>query len=308
MATTLVASPEIQAYLDQIAGIGEAGGNDRTKQIFRKIVGDLFDTIDTFDISPEEFWGALHFMQAGAMEFGLIAPGFGFDHFLDVRADIKDRAAGRDGGTPRTIEGPLYVGGAPLEKGSARLDDGTETGDVLVMHGVVRDAAGSPIAGALVDVWHANTRGTYSGFDPSQSAYNLRRRIETGADGRYTFRTILPSGYSAPPGGATEKMLDAVGRHGNRPAHIHFFISAPGHRHLTTQINIPGDPYVHDDFAFATHDDLIPEMTRRDDPASLQAHGLNAPFNEIDFDFVLLKAAARDEEQAHARPRVAAAE
>jgi catechol 1,2-dioxygenase len=306
MATTLVASPEMQAYLDRIAGIGQAGGDARTKEIFRKVVSDLFDTIEEFDVSPEEFWRALHFLQAGAMEFGLIAPGFGFDHFLDVRMDIADRAAGRAGGTPRTIEGPLYVPGAPLEKGYARLDDGSDTGGVLIVHGVVRDAARQPVAGALVDVWHANTRGTYSGFDPNQSAYNMRRRIETGEDGAYRFRTIMPSGYAAPPGGATEKMLQAVGRHGNRPAHIHFFVSAPGHRHLTTQINIPGDPYVYDDFAFATHDDLVPEMTRSDDPARIAAEGLDGPFDEIAFDFVLLKAAASDEEQAHARPRAAA--
>jgi catechol 1,2-dioxygenase len=296
----------MQAYLDRIAGLGEAGGNARTKQIVRRIVGDLFATIDDFDVSAEEFWGALHFLQKGAPEFGLIAPGLGFDHFLDVRMDIKDRAAAIVGGTPRTIEGPLYVPGAPLSKGFARLDDGTDKGEVLVMSGTVRDADGAPVAGAIVDVWHANTMGAYSVFDPSQSAYNNRRRIETDAEGKYRFHSIVPSGYSVPPAGATDTLLQAIGRHGNRPAHIHFFVSAPGYRHLTTQINIPGDPYLHDDFAFATHDDLIPEVVRRTDPEAIHANGLNAPFAEILFDFALLKATSEDDTRLMDRPRAMA--
>ena len=87
--------------------------------------------------------------------------------------------------------------------------------------------------------------------------------------------------------GQTQKLLDQLGRHGHRPAHIHFFVAAPGYRKLTTQINIDGDEYLHDDFAFATRDGLIPEVRRSTDPAVIQARGLNAPFAEITFDFIL---------------------
>ncbi len=125
-----------------------------------------------------------------------------------------------------------------------------------------------------MDVWHANTKGGYSFFDPSQSAYNLRRRIETDADGRYRARTIPPRGYGCSPDGPTQQLLTALGRHGNRPAHIHFFVEAPGFRKLTTQINISDDPYLHDDFAFATREGLIPELVRHTDPAEIKARGL----------------------------------
>lgn len=304
--STLVQNDHIQAFLDKIGGVGETGGNARTKAIVRRIVGDLFATIDDFDISPEEFWGALHFMQQAAPEFGLIAPGLGFDHFLDVRMDIADRAAGIAGGTPRTIEGPLYVPNAPLATGFARLDDGTDSGEVLVMQGTVSGPDGKPLAGAIVDVWHANTKGGYSVFDPSQTAYNYRRRIETDAAGNYRFHSVIPSGYSVPPNGSTDRLLKAVGRHGNRPAHIHFFVSAPGCRHLTTQINIAGDPYLYDDFAFATHDELIPQIVKRTDAEAIHAQGLNVPFSEINFDFTLLAATSPDEAEAHARPRAPA--
>lgn len=302
----LVASENIQTLLDRISGLDQPGGDVRYKKIVRRIVGDLFATIDDFDISAEEFWAALAFFQAGAPEFGLIAPGFGFDHFLDLRSDMADAAAGVSGGTPRTIEGPLYVPGAPLSKGEGRLDDGDEQGEVLIMEGRVVDDAGRPVPNALVDVWQANTKGMYSYFDPSQKPYNFRRRIEADAEGRYKFRSLVPSGYAVPPKGATERLLDGAGRHGRRPAHIHFFISAPGYRHLTTQINIPGDPDLHDDFAYATRDELIPEMVRQSAPEAVRAAGLNAPYSHIDFDFVLLKAQSSADEQNLARPRVAA--
>jgi hypothetical protein len=84
---------------------------------------------------------------------------------LDLRLDEAERRAGLNGGTPRTIQGPLYVAGAPIAKGEARLDDGTEDGEVLFMEGQVRDIAGKPVGGAIVDVWHANTMGS-GGFAP----------------------------------------------------------------------------------------------------------------------------------------------
>jgi len=166
---------------------------------------------------------------------------------------------------------------------------------VLFMRGQVRDLEGKPLAHALVDVWHANTGGTYSYFDPSQSEFNLRRRIRTDAEGRYRFQSIVPSGYGCPPDGPTQQLLDQLGRHGQRPAHIHFFISAPGHRHLTTQINLAGDPYLHDDFAYATRDELIAEIVFKED-----ANGRHA---EIDFDFALQSTDAAKEQDKGERVR-----
>jgi catechol 1,2-dioxygenase len=290
MTTELLRSPQIRDLLDRVSGLDQPGGNPRTKQILRRVVADLYALIDEFAVTPEEFWQTLAFLQNGAPEFGLLAPGLGFDHFLDLRMDLADQERGRGGGTPRTIEGPLYVPGAPLSKGWARLDDGTDSGETLVMSGTVHGANRQPIPGAIVDVWQCNTRGAYSHFDPSQSRYNNRRRIETDDAGGYKFRGIVPAGYGVPPGGATERLLAAVGRHGRRPAHIHFFVSAPGFRHLTTQINIDGDPYLHDDFAYATRNELIPPITRCDDPRAIQNEGLSAPFIEITFDFILLAA------------------
>jgi catechol 1,2-dioxygenase len=307
MTNTLVETDPVQELLDKLSGKHEAAGDPRLKAIVRRIVGDLFATIDAFGITDDEFWAALNFAVAGAPEFGLWAPGLGVERFLDLRRDAADTAAGLDGGTPRTIEGPLYVAGAPVAGGFARLDDGAEQGEILIVHGQVRDANGHAIEGATVEVWHANTLGAYSYFDKSQSDFNLRRTILTAADGRYAFRTIMPSGYACPPGGSTQAILSALGRHGHRPAHIHFFVSAPSHRHLTTQINIDGDPYLRDDFAYATKEALIPAVARLAGGELGAACGVQGPYAEIAFDFVLQPARSAEETAASSRPRARAA-
>ena len=289
MSASLLNTPQVEKLLTRVSGIENDKGDPRLKRIVHRVISDLFKTIEEFDVQPDEFWSAMGYLTAlgQANEVGLLVPGLGLETFLDLRMDEAEKKAGIEGGTPRTIEGPLYVAGAPLSQGEARLDDGSEQGEVLFMDGQVRDIDGKPVAGAVVDVWHANTLGGYSFFDPSQPQYNLRRRIATDAKGRYSFRSILPAGYACPPEGQTQKLLDQLGRHGNRPAHIHFFVSAPGYRKLTTQINIDGDAYLHDDFAFATRDGLIPAVRRSAQPAAIRARGLNAPFAEITFDFVM---------------------
>jgi len=261
--------------------------------------------IEDLEVTPEEFWKAVNYLNelGKHQEAGLLAAGLGLEHYLDLLMDAADEEAGKSGGTPRTIEGPLYVAGAPLSKYEARLDDGKDDAVPLFMRGQVRDTNGKPLAGAIVDVWQANTGGTYSWFDPTQSEFNLRRRIETDAQGNYRFRSIVPSGYGCPPTGPTQQLLDQLGRHGQRPAHIHFFISAPGHRHLTTQINLSDDPYLHDDFAYATRDELIAEIRFSDDPQLAREFGVEGRFAQIDFDFALQVADAPVEQKRMQRVR-----
>ncbi|KAA9325655.1 catechol 1,2-dioxygenase [Adhaeribacter soli] len=281
---------QIDEFLKQIKKTEGQNGSDRVKEIVNRIVRDLFYTIEDLDVTEPEFWTAVNWLTETGMnnEFGLVAAGLGFEHFLDMRMDEAEAKAGITGGTPRTIEGPLYVAGAPVENGFARLDDGSETGgETLFMQGRVLTEEGMPINNALVEVWHANLKGNYSYFDKSQPPFHLRRGIRTGPDGKYQFQSIIPVGYSVPPNGSTDILLKALGRHGNRPAHIHFFISAPGYRKLTTQINIEGDPYLWDDFAFATRQGLVPHINRINDPEKIKEKGLDHSFASIDFDFTL---------------------
>lgn len=286
-----------------------AAGNPRVRQVAQRIVGDLFRAIDDLDVSPDEFWAGVNWLaRLGASgQMGLITAGLGFDRLLDIREDEADAKAGRAAGTPRAIEGPLYIAGAPLSEREARVDEAPQRGEVLVMEGRVLDTNGRPVAGALVDVWHANEKGRYSHFDPDQKDFALRRKIRTGADGSYRFRSFVPPGYAIPPNSPTSELFGALGRHGNRPAHIHFLVAAEGQRTLTTQVNIPGDTFLDDDFAFATRDGLVVTLEPNTAPAGYESLDVREPFTRVRFDFVMQAASSDDESRPAARmERVAA--
>lgn len=311
MSAPIFHTPDVQDFLRLASGLNQDGGNPRTKQIIHRILSDLFKAIEDLDITPDEYWaGVAYLNQLGARgEAGLLSPGLGLDRYFDMRMDAEDAALGVANGTPRTIEGPLYVAGAPVVQGYGRLDDGSDTaGHTLIMHGTVYGANGQPLPGAQVEVWHANTKGFYSHFDPTgeQKPFNMRRTIIADAQGRYKFQSIVPMGYGCPPDGPTQALLNQLGRHGNRPAHIHLFVTADGHRKLTTQINIDGDPLVFDDFAYATREGLVPPLTERSDEASIRAHGLSGPFAEIVFDIRLSALVDGVDNQIVDRPRLAA--
>lgn len=295
MNEKFVLTAEVQTLLDRASGLDVAGGNPRLKAIVRDLLEAAMTIIARHDISESEFWGAVTYLSQGAGEFGLIVPGVGLEHFIDLFLDAKDREAGKSGGTPRTIEGPLYVADAPLvESGDVNLSSDPDETTTLYMSGVITGPGGEPVKDAILHVWHANSQGWYSHFDPTmeQTPFNNRRRIKLGADGRYAFHSKMPNGYSVPPGGSTDVLMQALGRHGNRPAHVHFFVEAPGYRTLTTQINFGDDPFAMDDFAFGTREGLLPVPSRQGDSAS------------IAFDFVLQRAGEPADEVFSARSRL----
>ncbi len=152
------------------------------------------------------------FTDAGqANELGLLAAGLGLEHYLDLRADEADAKAGITGGTPRTIEGPLYVAGAPESVGFARMDDGSEEGKIptLIIEGTVTDTDGQIIEGAKVEVWHANSLGNYSFFDKSQSDFNSTSFNHSATKMvNIIALTTMPVGYGCPPEGTTQFVLN----------------------------------------------------------------------------------------------------
>jgi catechol 1,2-dioxygenase len=307
MTVRISHQPAIQLFFEQAAGYDNDQGSPRVKRILLRVLQDTAKLIEDLEVTDDEFWSTIDYLNrlGSRSEAALLIAGLGVEHFLDMLNDAKDAEVGLVGGTPRTIEGPLYVAGAPLSEGEARMDDGSEDGVAtpFFIEGQVLDLEGKPIAGATVDLWQADSKGNYSYFDKSQSDYNLRRRIITDAEGRYRARSIVPSGYGCDPQGPTQECLNLLGRHGQRPAHIHYFISAPGYRHLTTQINLSGDKYLWDDFAYATRDGLIGEVTFVEDAARAAERGVAGRFAELSFNFQLQQADEASEEQRSLRPR-----
>ncbi|WP_419690261.1 catechol 1,2-dioxygenase [Burkholderia theae] len=309
MSVKVFETNEVQDLLKAASNAGGNGGNARTRQIVQRLLGDLFKAIDDLDITPDEVWAGVNYLNKLGQdgEAALLAAGLGLEKYLDIRMDAEDKAVGLDGGTPRTIEGPLYVAGAPVRDGVSKIDlDADEGAGPLVIHGTVTGVDGKPVAGALVECWHANSKGFYSHFDPTgaQTEFNLRGAVKTGADGKYEFRTLMPVGYGCPPHGATQQLLNGLGRHGNRPAHVHFFVDSNDHRKLTTQFNIDGDPLIWDDFAYATREELIPPVV---DKTGGTALGMKADaYQDIEFNFVLTPLVQGKDNQIVHRLRAAA--
>jgi len=290
MSVKVFDTKEVQDLLKAATNVGSQDGSARAKQIVNRLLGDLFKAIDDLDMTPDEIWAGVHYFNKLGQdgEAALLAAGLGLEKYLDIRMAAEDKAAEITGGTPRTIEGPLYVAGAPLRDGVSRIDvNPDQDAGPLVIRGTVTGPDGKPVAGAVVECWHANSKGFYSHFDPTgaQSEFNLRGAVSTNVDGKYEFRTLMPVGYGCPPHGATQQLLNVLARHGNRPAHVHFFVTSDKYRKLTTQINIEGDPLIWDDFAYATREDLIPHVVEKTGGTALDMK--TDTYKEIEFNIEL---------------------
>lgn len=123
--------------------------------------------------------------------------------------------------TTSDIEGPFYIPGSPQ---TIKLSPPGANGTILFITGTVyaRDCV-TPIANAVVDVWHANDGGGYENN-------NYRGIIYTDAAGNYSYETVLPGKY--------------LNGSQYRPRHLHYKVSAPhlnANFVLTTQIYFEGD-------------------------------------------------------------------
>jgi protocatechuate 3,4-dioxygenase beta subunit len=86
--------------------------------------------------------------------------------------------------------------------------------------------------------------------------------------------------------GPVGEMIHAQRRHGKRPAHIHFLISAPGHRELVTALYLAGDEHLEDDVVFGAAANLVVHESK-DDPERPGAPSIR-------FDFTLSRASEAD--------------
>src|SRR5690606_37363961 len=82
----------------------------------------------------------------------------------------------------------------------------------------------------------------------------------TGPDGAYSFRGIRPVAYPIPDDGPVGQMLAVLGRHPNRPAHMHFLVTAPGHQTIVTHTFVEGDQWLTSDAVFGVKASLNATM------------------------------------------------
>ena len=193
------------------------------------------------------------------------------------------------GETESTVLGPFYIDNAPrYENGANICLDGK--GPPVWVHGRVSDAEGNPIPGATLDVWQANEDGFYDvqqkGVQPDM---NLRGVFTSDAEGRYFFRSVYPRYYPIPYDGSVGDMLKALDRNPNRPAHLHFIVSAPGYGSVTTHIFTPDCPWLRQDAVFGVKKSLIADFKDVDDPEQAKELGLPNPFKIVEWNIVLAK-------------------
>ncbi len=231
----------------------------RLSQIMHSLVSHLHAFIKDVEPTTKEWETAIDFLtKTGQIssdtrqEFILLSDVLGVSMLVDA---INHRRP--DGATENTVFGPFHVDGAPERAMGDNISlDGK--GESCLFHGRVVDLNGTPVEGAVVDVWSDNADGFYDVQQPGvQPEWNNRGVFRTGADGKYWFRGIKPVPYPIPDDGPVGKMLERVERHPWRPAHMHFLVHADGYESVTTHTFVAGDPYLESDAVFGVKDSLI---------------------------------------------------
>ncbi|MCJ8164185.1 intradiol ring-cleavage dioxygenase [Pontibacter sp. E15-1] len=126
--------------------------------------------------------------------------------------------------TPSQTEGPFYT---PRSPERSNLREKGMKGTALVLTGQVLDTRCQPVAGALLDWWHADAAGHYD-----NDGYKLRGHHYTDAEGRFRLETIVPGVYTG------------------RTRHFHVKVKGPNTPLLTTQLYFPGEPANERDYIF----------------------------------------------------------
>lgn len=119
--------------------------------------------------------------------------------------------------TPSNALGPFYKRSAPA---SRTLHAEGDPGLPLSVSGQVWSVRGEPLPGAVIELWHTDHLGHYD-----LDGYRYRARLPVDAQGRYSVDTVMPGHY---PGRVCQ--------------HIHYLVTAPGHKPLITQLYFATDP------------------------------------------------------------------
>lgn len=165
--------------------------------------------------------------------------------------------------TPSEVLGPFFKKGAP---NVSTLRQSGAPGFPLRVSGKVYNSRGDAVEGAKIDVWHADHAGRYDVV-----SYKYRAKIAVPAGTEYVIETIMPGHYD------------------DRPAqHVHYMITAPGHKTLVTQNYFATDPFFEGDVDKNYHKRNIAENRELVRPVTLYEVG--TPRVAISFDIVLEKA------------------
>lgn len=259
------------------ARLAAAGPSSRLAGALLSITARLHELICELKPTPEEFRALLefltevgHYTDARRHEWVLLADALGLSSAIE---EVNARRP--PGATPNTMAGPFYRADVPAIPMDGELSrDGR--GEPLSVSGRVLALGGGPVAGAVVEVWHANAEGLYENQQPDQQPeFNLRGRLTADGQGRFRFRSVKPKGYALPSEGPVGRLLQRLGLSLDRPAHLHFRVTAPGFEVLTTHIFDRADPAIDRDAIFGVKPDLLAEFRVLPPQNGRRAHALD---------------------------------
>jgi hydroxyquinol 1,2-dioxygenase len=210
----------------------------RLRQIMLALIKHLHAFVKEVELTETEWFQAIEILtEAGKMcsdkrqEFILFSDTLGVSMVVDLIGHRKP-----EGATESTVFGPFHRLGSPDMPAGGNIAHHDTTGIPALVSGRVLDLDGKPIAGAVLDVWQAQTNGLYDSQDKNPDELHMRGKFTTDSEGRYLLRTVQPVNYPIPSDGPVGSMLKATGRHPWRPAHIHFVVMADGYDAVTTHI------------------------------------------------------------------------
>jgi hydroxyquinol 1,2-dioxygenase len=191
--------------------------------------------------------------------------------------------------TEATVLGPFFVENSPEVPLGGDIAAGAP-GEPCWVEGTVTNTEGKPVARARLEIWEADDEGRYDvQYDDDRTT--ARAHLHTDDDGRYRFWAITPTPYPIPHDGPVGQLLAAVGRSPMRASHLHFLVSHPDHRTLTTHIFVRGDELVDTDTVFGVKESLIKDFERQPAGAPTpDGRTIDGPWSRVRFDIVLAPA------------------
>ena len=291
----LEANDIAQAVIDRMA----QSSDPRFRQVMTALVKHAHAFVQEVELTGEEWMNAIQFLTATGkicddkrQEFILLSDTLGISMLVVAIEQAKSLKAHPPGSaatpaTEATVQGPFFWEGAPeLPLGSDLA--GNAPGEPAYYSGSVTDVDGKPVPNCPIEVWSGDGDGIYDMQRGEDAQMMLRARLHTDADGRYHFWSIKPTFYPVPDDGPVGDMLRGLGRHPNRPGHIHMMLNAPGHQPLTTHLFVSDSPYLDSDAVFGVRSSLIVEFARHPPGKAPDGRMLEKPWYTTRYDFRLI--------------------
>ena len=264
--------------------------NPRLLEVMTSLIQHVHAFVREVELKPEEWAQAIAFLtrvgektSPDRNEFILASDILGISSLVDL---INQPDA--SGATTSSLLGPFYTDGVRMETIAPGADlIGDNPGEPVLVLGRVTRTDGTPIPGARLEIWQNASNGLYESEDPDQPEGNLRGKMQTDEEGRYRFTTTKPVAYTVPYDGPVGELLQNMGRHAWRPAHIHFRISAPGYQPLVTELFVADDPYIDEDAVFGVRNSLVVPFKRLESSEEAKSYDVQPGYCLVAFDFAL---------------------